>query len=130
MVRPAPHSTQTRTAFAWLINRIAKTRNDVDPMHKSTSPKRKSFRLYAIASTAIVAVGSVAALIAGVSPATAANLATQPDTQIAVFMVPLTILVIAILFEAARIAFRGALPAEAPIRRQTRHHWSPGKDEG
>ena len=99
-------------------------------MHKSTSPKRKSFRLYAIASTAIVAVGSVAALIAGVSPATAANLATQPDTQIAVFMVPLTILVIAILFEAARIAFRGALPAEAPVRRPARHHWSPGKDEG
>jgi hypothetical protein len=99
-------------------------------MHKSTSPKRKSFRLYAIASTAVVAVGSVAALMAGVSPATAANLATQPDTQIAVFMVPLTILVIAILFEAARIAFRGKLPAEAPLRRPVRRHWSPGQNEG
>ena len=99
-------------------------------MHKSTSPKRKSFRLYAIVSTALVAVGSVAALMAGVSPATAANLATQPDTQIAVFMVPLTILVIAILFEAARIAFRGALPAEAPLRRTVRSHWSPGQNEG
>ncbi len=99
-------------------------------MHKSTSPKRKSFRLYAIASTAVVAVGSVAALMAGVSPATAANLATQPDTQIAVFMVPLTILVIAILFEAARIAFRGKLPAEAPLRRPARRHWSPGQNEG
>lgn len=99
-------------------------------MHKSTSPKRKSFRLYAIVSTAIVAAGSVAALMAGVSPATAANLATQPDTQIAVFMVPLTILVIAILVEVARIAFRGALPAEAPVRRPARLHWSPGQNEG
>lgn len=99
-------------------------------MHKSTSPKRKSFRLYAIVSTAIVALGSIAALMAGVSPATAANLATQPDTQIAVFMVPLTILLVAILFEAARIALRGALPAEAPVRRPIRHHWSPGHDEG
>lgn len=99
-------------------------------MHKSTSPKRKSFRLYAIASTAIVAAGSVAALISGVAPATAANLATQPDTQVAVFMVPLTILVVAILFEAARVVFRGSPPAEAPLRRPTRHHWSPGQGEG
>ena len=99
-------------------------------MHKSTSPRRKSFRLYAIASTAILALGSMVALIAGVTPATAANLASQPDTQIAVFMVPLTILLIAILFEAARIALRGALPAEAPLRRTTRRPWSPGQGEG
>ncbi|QQR37658.1 hypothetical protein JI749_08670 [Devosia oryziradicis] len=99
-------------------------------MHKSTSTKRKSFRLYAIASTVLVAGGSVAALMAGVSPVAAANLATQPDTQIAVFMVPLTILVMAMLFEAARIVFRGTLPVEAPVRRPVRRHWSPGKDEG
>ena len=99
-------------------------------MHKSTSTTRKSFRLYAIASTALLGLGSVAALIAGVTPATAANLASQPDTQIAVFMVPLTILVVAILFEAARIALRGALPAEAPLRRPARRPWSPGHGEG
>ena len=99
-------------------------------MHKSTSPRRKSFRLYAITSTALLAIGSMVALIAGVTPATAANLASQPDTQIAVFMVPLTILVLAMLFEVARIAFRGALPAEAPARRPARTHWSPGQGEG
>lgn len=109
---------------------IAKTRADADPMHKSTSPRRKSFRLYAVASTALIGLGSAAALIAGVTPATAANLATQPDTQIAVFMVPLTILVLAILFEVTRIALRGALPAEAPLRRTPRRHWSPGRGEG
>ena len=99
-------------------------------MHKSTSPKRKSFRLYALASTALVGLGSAAALIAGVTPATAANLATQPDTQIAVFMVPLTILVVAVMFEVTRIALRGALPADAPRRRQTLPNWSPGQGEG
>jgi hypothetical protein len=99
-------------------------------MHKSTSIKRKSFRLYAVASTALVGLGSVGALIAGVTPATAANLATQPDTQIAVFMIPLTILVVAILFEVTRIALRGALPAEVPLRRTVRSHWSPGQGEG
>ena len=99
-------------------------------MHKSTSSKRKSFRLYAIVSTVAVTAGSMAALIAGVTPATAANLATQVDTQIAVFMIPLTLLVLAILFEAARIAMRGALPAEAAPRRQVRAYWSPGQGEG
>lgn len=100
-------------------------------MHKSASPRRKRFRLLAIASTALVGFGSMVALIAGVTPATAANLARQPDAQIAAFMVPLTILVIAILFEATRIALRGALPAEAPLPRSTsRRHWSPGQGEG
>lgn len=68
--------------------------------------------------------------MAGVTPATAASLASQPDAQIAVFMIPLTILVIAVLFEAARIAMRGTLPAEAPLRRPTRSHWSAGRGEG
>lgn len=99
-------------------------------MQKSTSPRRKRFRLYAVASAALLSLGSASALIAGVTPATAANLASQPDTQVAVFMVPLTILLIAILFEAARIAWRSALPAEAPLRRTTRRHWSPGQGEG
>lgn len=99
-------------------------------MHKSTSPKRKSFKLYATVSTVVVAAGSMAALVAGVTPATAASLATQADTQIAIFMVPLTLLVLAILFEVARMTLRGALPAEAPARRQTRLHWSPGQGEG
>jgi hypothetical protein len=99
-------------------------------MHKSTSSTRKGFRRLAIASTALLGLGSVAALIAGVTPATAANLASHPDTQVAVFMVPLTILVVAILFEAARIALRGALPVEAPPPRSTLRHWSPGQGEG
>lgn len=99
-------------------------------MQKSTSPQRKSFKLYAIASTVLATAGSVAALIVGVTPATAASLATQVDTQIAVFMVPLTLLVLAIMFEVARIALRGNLPAEAPIRRPERRYWSPGHGEG
>jgi len=99
-------------------------------MHKSTSPRRKSFRLYAIATTALVGLGATTALIAGVTPATAANLAAQPDTQIAVFMVPLTILVVAVLFEVTRIALRGAVPADTPRRRQALPNWSPSQGQG
>lgn len=98
-------------------------------MHKSTSPKRKSFRRIAIATTALVTGGAAAALMVGVTPATAANLASQPDTQIAVFMVPLTILVLAVLYEVARIVLRGNLPAEAPVRPRVARHWSPTNGE-
>ncbi len=98
-------------------------------MHKSTSPRRKSFKLYAVASTATLAVGAVAALMAGVTPATAANLATQPDTQIAVFMVPLTILVLAVLFEATRFALRGPMPAKAPVRQPAPRPWTSTSGE-
>lgn len=102
---------------------IANDRADVDPMHISTSGKRKTFRLYAAASTAIAGLAATLALMAGVTPATAANLASQPDTQIAVFMVPLTILVAAIMFEVARFALRGNLPAAVPAPRRPSRHW-------
>lgn len=98
-------------------------------MHKSTSPKRKSFRRVAIATTALVTGGAAAALLAGVTPATAANLASQPDTQIAVFMVPLTILVLAVLFEVTRFVLRGSLPVETPVRRRASRHWAAGRGE-
>lgn len=97
-------------------------------MHKSTSPKRKSFRILALLSTAVIGLGSVAALIAGVTPASAANLASQPDTQIAVFMVPLTILVTAILFETARVVFRGPLPVDVPVRVTPRRRLSVARN--
>ena len=98
-------------------------------MHKSTSPKRKSFKRFAVVTTALVAGGSAAALMAGVTPATAAHLANQPDAPIVAFMVPLTILVLAVMFEVARFVLRGNLPAEAPVPRRTNRHWSPTRRE-
>ncbi|KKB86604.1 hypothetical protein VW29_01470 [Devosia limi DSM 17137] len=83
-----------------------------------------------MATTATLVIGASAALLTGVTPATAANLANQPDAQIAVFMVPLTILVLAMLYEVARFALRGNLPVEAPLRRNSRRYWKPGRDEG
>ena len=99
-------------------------------MQKATSPKRKSFSLYAIASTVVVTAGAVGAILAGVTPANAANLVAKPDAQIAVFMVPLTLLVLALMIEVARFVLRGTLPVEAPAPRPTRQYWSPGRNEG
>lgn len=96
-------------------------------MHKSTSPRRKSFRLVTVFG-AIGSALSTAALTIGVTPAQAADFAAQPDTQIAIFMVPLTLLVLVLIFEVARFAWRAPLPVQAPARIKRRPDWSaPGK---
>ncbi|ODT68361.1 MAG: hypothetical protein ABS75_20815 [Pelagibacterium sp. SCN 63-23] len=73
---------------------------------------------------------AVVALIAGVTPARAANIASQPDTQVAVFMVPLTLLVLALLFEAARFARRGKLPAQIADSPARPLRWSQDRTGG
>ncbi|WP_297112444.1 hypothetical protein [uncultured Devosia sp.] len=93
-------------------------------MHLSTSPRRKSFRLAALFGAIGSTVAIAAALLIGVAPAQAANFAAQPDTQIAVFMVPLTLLVLVLLFEVARFVWRGPLPAQPPARLTRRPDWS------
>lgn len=101
-------------------------------MHKSTSPKRKSFTLYTVLSALLLAGGAAGALAAGVTPAIAADLASQPDTQVAVFLVPLTILVLAVLFEVARVVLRNNVPAEAPVRRtvSSDQYWKADRRRG
>ncbi|GHA16739.1 hypothetical protein GCM10007989_09830 [Devosia pacifica] len=100
-------------------------------MQKTTSPKRKSFRVLAIGTSTIAGFGAAAALLSGVTPAAAAaTIARDPDAQIMAFMVPLTLLVFAVLFEVARFAFRDSLPAETPIRRTPRRPWHSQGGEG
>lgn len=89
-------------------------------MHSSTSPRRKRFKIWAALGTCTALFGAVAALAAGVTPARAANIASQADTQVAVFMVPLTLLVLIMLVEAVRFVRRGALPAQVTVRKPYR----------
>jgi hypothetical protein len=96
-------------------------------MSKLTSTGRKSFKVLAVAGTTIIGLGG-AALLSGVSPAMAANLAQQPDAQVAVFMVPLTLLVLAMVFEATKFVWRDRVPAtEVANRRPKRSIWTNGK---
>jgi len=70
---------------------------------------------------------TAAVLLAGVSPTQAANIASQPDTQVAIFMVPLTLLLLVLLFEAARFVWRGLPPAQPP-RAPRPTDWAQSRD--
>jgi hypothetical protein len=112
------------TAFTRFNAFIETARHLPPPMHKTKPLKRKTFWRVALASTLVVTGATTTALLAGITPATAANLANQPDTQIAVFMVPLTLLVLVLLFEVTRFALRGNLPAQAPAKSRNGRYWN------
>jgi hypothetical protein len=130
-----PSNSPALSAFVSQSNRKAlvycqhrKRGYDVDTMHISTSSRRKSFGLLAVFGTLGVVLLGAMALLAGVSPARAANFASQPDTQIAVFMIPLTLLVLVLLFEAARFVWRGTPPTQGPARSPRPTDWALSED--
>lgn len=93
-------------------------------MHVFSSRRRSSLKIkLAGLAGAASAVGLAGAFLAGVTPALAADIAAQPDMQVAVFMVPVTILVLTMLFEVGRFVWRNRIPAFTPARRR-RPHWS------
>ena len=97
-------------------------------MASSTLARRKGFKVYSLVSVTVAALSAALLVVAGVSPATAASLASSVDPQIAAFMVPLTLLVLVMMIEVGRVALRGNLPAEAPQRRRSgpdkaARHW-------
>lgn len=97
-------------------------------MQTTPSRGRKGLKIkVAIASGFAVALGLSGAFLAGVTPALAADLAAQPDAQVAVFMVPLTILVMTMMFEVGRFVWRNRIPASTPPRRRATN-WSASKD--
>ena len=93
-------------------------------MQTTTSPTRKSFgRKAAIATGVTALLGGGAAALTGAVPAVAADFAAQPDTQIAVFMVPVTLLMAVMLFEVGRFAWRNRIPNSTPSPRRPTN-WS------
>ena len=93
-------------------------------MQISTSPKPKSFRRRVAAASVVSGLGAIGAAVAlSVSPARAADFASQPDTQIAVFMIPVTLLIGLMLFEVCRFAWRNRIPASTEPTRKRRMVW-------
>ncbi|MBJ3783517.1 hypothetical protein [Devosia sediminis] len=96
-------------------------------MQISTSARRKGFRLLAVFGALGVAVAAASTFVDTVTPAEAASFVQQPDMQVAVFMVPLTLLVLLMIFEVARVCLRGALPVQAP-RAPRPTDWAEARD--
>jgi len=92
-------------------------------MHVSSARRPFRVRFFLVAALALVAVAAIAGLALALAPASLGQLVHEPDAQVAVFMVPLTLLVLAMLVEATRIVWQGKLPAPAPARRR-RSHWA------
>ncbi|WP_323014838.1 hypothetical protein [Devosia sp.] len=92
-------------------------------MHISSARRPSRIRFFLVVGLALVAVAAIAGLALTLAPVRLEQLAREPDAQIAVFMVPLTLLVLAVLAEATRIVWQGKLPAPAPARRR-RSHWA------
>lgn len=97
-------------------------------MQTTPSPRRKRARLVAALGTFVTALAAAAGFIAGVTPAMAADFIHQPDIQVLVFMVPLTLLVAILLIDAARFARRGKLPARLADQPARPLDWSRDRD--
>lgn len=96
-------------------------------MQDTPSPKPRNLSRKAAIATGLAAVlGGGVAAVTGAVPAAAADLAQQPDTQIAVFMVPVTLLMAVMMFEVGRFAWRNRIPNMTPQRRRPTN-WSSGK---
>ena len=76
-----------------------------------------------------LAVVAASTIVDSISPARAASFARQPDTQVAVFLIPLSLVVLVLIFEVARFTWRGTPPAQEP-RSPRPTDWALGSDAG
>ena len=98
-------------------------------MQASTTSRPKSFRRAIVVVAGLAALGATALSLSGVTPAMASELAQEPEVQMAVFLVPLILLMAVMLFEATRMIWRNRIPATAPARRRRHKHWPNQGDE-
>ena len=97
---------------------------------KLTSAKPNSFKAYAVASVVLATAGAAIVVFASVAPAAAASLTQSADAQIAVFVIPLALLMATVIFEVIRFALRHGLPRDTVANARLPRGWSPGAGEG
>lgn len=97
-------------------------------MPKSKKSWQKSFNLYYAVSAVLVAATAGMAVYSSLEPDAAARLTGGIDTELALFLVPLTLLVFAVVGEVLHTSGRN-FGTQAPPRPSMRH-WKPGRGEG
>jgi hypothetical protein len=104
------------------------------PSTPAPAPSAKARRVRAFTTATVVSfsltllAGSIAVLSSMV-PLKALSLAERVDLSALLFMAPLLALILAVVFETTRIAFKRE-PLPAPRRQQVVRGWVPGRREG
>jgi len=93
-------------------------RTEAPTLSSIPSAKPKSFKVFYLLALIAVALTSALAVYAGVAPEKAATLTHGLDTRVAVFLVPLGLLMLATIGEVVRVSLRGAIPGDdqLPVR--------------
>jgi uncharacterized membrane protein len=103
-----------------------------DTPTKPTSPKSAkraaAFTTATIVSFSLTMLGGSIAVLSGLLPLDALSFGERSEVGAILFVAPILALVLAVVFEASRIAFtRAELPEP---RRQQAVRWAPGRREG
>jgi len=94
----------------------------------STTPaKPKSFNLFYLLSLIAVALTSALTIYASIAPQNAVALTRGFDTRVAVFMVPLGLLMLATIGEVVRVSLRGSLPGDDQLPARSLR-WQDGNE--
>ena len=98
---------------------------------RAVTQRRRSagLRLYYAACAGLVALTSGVAIFATVAPASAATLTQSVDPQLAVFLVPLALLMVTIIVEVLRTTAPAAAPQMQVSGRRLRS-WGAQRREG
>lgn len=95
---------------------------------KSANRRARAFTTATIVSFSLTILAASIAILAGLVPLKSISFAERVDVGSLLFVTPIVALVLAIVFEVARIALtRPDLPEP---RRQQSVRWSPGRREG
>ena|SRR6218665_1328807 len=116
----------------------AKVKSALQKLAAARPAPRVKTRYRALTSATVIAfsltfVGAGVALLAGMLPANAEAMtgaAGSVDTGVVLLLVPLCALVLAILFEATRLALRGPVRIAEPRPAPALSAWTPGHGEG
>jgi hypothetical protein len=104
--------------------------NSTAPTAREAKARRVSaFTTATVISFSLTLLAGSVAVLANVVPLRALSFGERVDLGAMLFIAPVLALILAVVFEATRIAFsREALPE--PRRQQAVRNWTPGRREG
>ena len=106
------------------------TQSPAQPEASAAKRRRiNAFTTATVISFSLTLLAGSIAVLANMVPLKALSLGERVDLGAVLFIAPVLALILAVVFEASRIAFsREALPE--PRRQQVVRNWTPGRREG